>query len=127
MGHAQSEIDIARSADDVWAVAGDFGGLEWMPGVDSCIVDGDERTLAMLGMEIVERQLRRDDADRTLTYGIVGGPLNVTHHEATISVTPRGDDAHVTWTVDVDPDSLTDIMQQTYQGALEALKGRLEG
>jgi len=42
MASAISEIDIARSADDVWNVTGDFGGLAgWMPGIESCKVDGD--------------------------------------------------------------------------------------
>lgn len=127
MGQAEASIDIARGADEVWAVVGDFGGLGWMPGVDSCTVSGDDRTLSMLGMEIVERQLARDDAARSISYGIVSGSLPVDHHVATITVSPSGDGSHVTWAVDVAPDSLTDIMQQTYAGALEALKKRLEG
>lgn len=127
MGQAQASIDIDRDADAVWAVAGDFGGLAWMPGVESCTVDGDDRTLSMLGMEIVERQLGRDDAARRLSYGIVGGSLPVDRHVATITVTPAGAGAHVTWDVEVLPDTLTDIMVQTYQGALGALKERLEG
>lgn len=127
MGRAEASIDIARPPDEVWAVVGDFGGLGWMPGVESCTVEGDDRTLAMLGMEIVERQYGRDDAARSISYGIVGGGLTVDKHVATITVTPADAGSHVTWAVEVEPDSLTDIMQQTYAGALGALKQRLEG
>jgi carbon monoxide dehydrogenase subunit G len=128
MGTRTAQIDIDKSPDEVWAVVGDFGGIgAWMPGIDSCSVSGDERTISMLGMEIVERQFERDDAARSLTYGIVSGGLSVDHHRATIAVTPNGSGSHVTWEVDVDPDTLTDIMEQTYQGSLQALKDHLGG
>jgi hypothetical protein len=39
-----------------------------------------------------------------------------------VTVTPSGEVCTVTWDVDVEPDNLTDIMLQTYQGALQALK-----
>jgi carbon monoxide dehydrogenase subunit G len=126
MGEARAETTIQRSADDVWATIGNFGELGWMPGVDSCRLEGDDRVLSMFGMEITERQLRRDDAGRTLTYGIVGGPVQVEKHEATITVTPQGDASQVTWEVDTD-DGMVEMMHKSYQGALDALKEKLEG
>ena len=126
MGTARAETTIAKPADQVWGVVGNFGELTWMPGVDACRLEGDDRVISMFGMEITERQLKRDDAGRTLTYGIVGGPVQVEKHEATITVTPQGDGSHVTWDVDTD-DAMTEMMQQTYQGSLDALKGQLEG
>ena len=126
MGEARAETTIDKPADEVWATIGDFGGLDWMPGLDSCRVEGDDRILGMMGMEITERQLRRDDANRTYTYGIVGGPVQVEKHEATITVTPQGDGSHVTWDVDTD-DHMVEMMHGSYQGALDALKAKLEG
>ncbi|MBV8304744.1 MAG: SRPBCC family protein, partial [Acidimicrobiia bacterium] len=39
MGKGQASIEIARKPDEVWAVVGDFGGLNaWLPGVESCRV-----------------------------------------------------------------------------------------
>jgi carbon monoxide dehydrogenase subunit G len=123
-----SEIDIARSADDVWAVAGDFGGLaSWMPGIESCTVEGDVRTIDMSGMKIGERLVRRDDATREIVYSIASGPAPVDHHEATITVTPAGDGSHVTWAVDVEPDAMLDLFTGIYQQSLDALKAHLEG
>jgi len=126
MGHARAETTIDKPADEVWATIGDFGGLDWMPGLDSCRVEGDDRILGMFGMEITERQLRRDDATRTYTYGIVGGPVQVEKHEATITVNDLNGASHVTWDVDTD-DHMVEMMQGTYQGALDALKAKLEG
>ena len=126
MGEARAETKVAKSADEVWGVVGNFGELGWMPGIESCRLEGDDRVIGMFGMEITERQLRRDDAKRTLTYGIVGGPVQVEKHEATITVTPDGTGSHVTWDVDTD-DGMVEMMQGTYQGALDALKAKLDG
>jgi carbon monoxide dehydrogenase subunit G len=123
-----SEVDIARNADDVWKVAGDFGGLAgWMPGIETCTVDGDIRTVAMSGMEIGERLVSRDDAARVLVYSIASGPAPVDRHEATITVTPAGEGSHVTWAVDVEPDTMLPLFDDIYQKSLDALKVHLEG
>ncbi len=128
MGKSTAQIDIDKAPDAVWAVVGDFGGLAgWMPGIDSCTIDGDDRTLSMLGMEIVEHLYDRDDAARSITYGIVSGGLTVDHHRATITVTPAGSGSHVTWAVEVEPDTLTAVMEQTYQSSLQALKEHVGG
>ena len=127
MGEARAETTIGKPADEVWAVIGDYGNLGWMPGVDTCEMDGEnDRVLGMFGMRIVERQLARDDAGRTLTYGIVDGDMKPELHEATITVTPEGDGSHVTWDVKTD-DGMVEVMKGAYQGALDALKAKLEG
>jgi hypothetical protein len=128
MGSATNEIDIDRSADEVWGVVRDFGGLAaWMPGIDSCRVEGDDRIIEMMGMELTEKLVRLDEDARTLVYGIAKSPMPIEHHEATIVVTPVGDGAaHVTYTVDVAPDSMTEAMSGAYAGALKALKSKVE-
>ena len=125
MGEARAEITIDRSADDVWAKIGNFGDLMWMPGIESCELDGDDRILGMFGMRIVERQLARDDEGRTLTYGIVEGDMKPEVHEATITVMPAGSGSFVTWDVTTD-DAMVEVMQGAYTGALGALKEQLE-
>ena len=63
MGKARAEIDIERPADEVWAVVGAFGGIaSWMPGIESCVVDGDDRVIKTMGMEVTERLERREIA-----------------------------------------------------------------
>jgi hypothetical protein len=112
--------------DDVWAVVGNFGDLLWMPGIETCELEGDTRVLSMMGMRIVERQLGRDEEACVISYGIIDGDMKPETHEATITVTEAGAGSHVTWDVVTD-DAMTDIMQGAYQGALEALKAKLEG
>jgi len=128
VGKGRAEIDIDKPADTVWVVAGDFGGIGgWMPGIESCVVDGDDRTLKTMGMEITERLERRDDDGKEIVYGIVGGVPGVVNHKATITVVPDGSASHVTWDVEVEPDEMTDMMKGIYQQSLEALKAHLGG
>jgi hypothetical protein len=125
MGEARAEITIDRSADDVWEKVGNFGDLLWMPGIESCELDGDDRVLGMFGMRIVERLYARDEEARALTYGIVDGDMKPEVHRATITVMPAGSGSFVTWDVETD-DAMVEVMQGAYTGALAALKEQLE-
>ena len=127
MGKGTAEIDIDRSADDVWAVIGDFGGIAgWMTGIETCRVEGENRILETMGMTITERLVSKDDEGRVLTYSIADG-APVERHEAEITVTPTGETSHVTWLVDTAPDEMADLMASIYQQSLEALKVHVEG
>ena len=127
MGTGTAAIDIDKPADDVWAVIGDFGGIGgWMPGVDSCRVEGDDRIIGLMGMTITERLVSKDDPGRALTYTIADG-APVETHQAVITVTPKGNASHVTWVVEATPDEMADLMTTVYQQALEALKAHVEG
>jgi uncharacterized membrane protein len=127
MATGQAAIDINGSADNVWAVVGDFGGIAgWMPGMESCRVEGENRILETMGMTITERLVSKDDAARALTYAIVDG-APVESHEAVITVTPSGTTSRVTWDVEAVPDDMGNLMVTIYQQALEALKVHIEG
>ena len=125
MGEARAEITIDRAADDVWEKVGNFGDLLWMPGVESCELEGDDRVLGMFGMRIVERLYARDEEARALTYGIVDGDMKPEVHRATITVMPAGSGSFVTWDVEAD-DAMVEVMQGAYTGALAALKEQME-
>ncbi len=127
MGTGQAAIDVNGSPDTVWALVSDFGGIGgWMPGIDSCRVEGgDTRVLETMGMTISERLVAKDDRARTLTYSIVDG-APVESHQAVITVAPEGTGSHVTWEVEATPDAMADVMATVYQQALEALKNHVE-
>ncbi|MCZ7536790.1 MAG: SRPBCC family protein [Acidimicrobiia bacterium] len=126
MAMKQTEIAINRSPEDLWALTGDFGALGWMPGVESCEVEGDVRTISLMGMSIKEQMTRRDEGSRTLAYSIIEGPFPITRHESAITVDAGDGGSKVTWTVDVEPDELADVMIDIYGKALEALKAHVE-
>ncbi len=126
MASGRASIDINRPADAVWALVGDFGGIAtWMPGIDSCRLEGDRRVLDTMGLTVTERLVERDDSRRSLTYSIVDG-APVEHHRAVVTVSPNGDGSHVTWDVDAEPDSMAELLSGVYQSSLDALKAHAE-
>jgi mxaD protein len=127
MASRTAEISIDRPPDAVWAVVGDFGGLaSWMPGVETCRTDGDTRVIGMLGIEVAERLVARDDAARTLIYAIADGPLPLESHEAAVTVHADGSGTRVTWEVTVVPDEHVDMFGDIYRQSLEALRAHCE-
>lgn len=128
MADGKVEVEIDRSPDDVWGLISDFGGLDsWMPGIDSCELDGDVRTLQTMGMEIKERLVAQDDDGRTQQYSIVEAPMPLEHHLATLSVEPKGDGSLFTWAYEVKPDDMAAVFGPVYEGSAQAVKAQLEG
>jgi carbon monoxide dehydrogenase subunit G len=128
MANGKAEVSIDRSPDDIWKLLREFGSLaEWMPGVETCTLDGDVRTIGMMGIEIKEKLRSLDDDTRTIAYSVVESPMgNLESHTATISVTPEGTGSHVTWAVDVSPDELLGLFLPVYEGSVVELKKKME-
>lgn len=146
MATYRAETTIERSANDVWEVIRDFGELSWYPGVERCVLDGDDRTTWKEGTTLasVERILVHDDVSRTQIYALVGFvgdpwvPLAgggaydtrnlIGHHSATLAVMPlSGERSHVSYDVTVDDDEeMAARISHGYGEALENLKVRLE-
>jgi carbon monoxide dehydrogenase subunit G len=129
MAEGKAEVSIDRSPDEVWKLVREFGGLdEWMPGVESCTVEGDVRTIGMMGIEVKEQLRSVDEAARRISYSVVESPMgNLESHLATIAVDPEGIGSHVTWSVDVVPDDLLGLFVPIYEGSVVELKKKIEG
>ncbi|MFM8237444.1 MAG: SRPBCC family protein [Actinomycetota bacterium] len=128
MAQGEAVIDIDRTPDDVWALLRGFGTInEWMPGIDSCTVEGDVRTIGTMGIEIKEQLRELDEAARRTSYSVIASPMgNLESHLATISVTAEGSGSRVTWVVEVSPDELLGLFLPIYEGSVAELKKRLE-
>lgn len=133
------ESDYTSSADTVWKVLRDFGGIgSWMPGIESCEVSGEGvgavRKIAMPGGAGVEERLEAfDDEGRSLSYSIGAGPLPVQSYLATISVKPEGSGCSVKWSAEFElpqgvPDEpIIQALEGAYGGGLAKLKSQLDG
>ena len=127
MSTATAELAINATPDAVWAVVRDFYGIGgWMPGIETCEADGDDRLIGMLGMTIREHLVNLDEDAKALTYSITDG-APIESHEATITVHDADSGSRVTWDVTATPDDMANLMQVLYQQALEALKTKVEG
>ena len=129
MADGKAEVSIDRSPDEVWKVVREFGGLdEWMPGVETCTVDGDVRTIGTMGIQVKEQLRTIDDGARRISYSVIESPMgNLESHLATIAVDPEGSGAHVTWSVEVVPDDLLALFVPIYEGSVVELKKKVEG
>jgi hypothetical protein len=70
-GTYRAETTVQRSADDVWTVVRDFGELSWYPGVERCVLDGNDRTTWKHGSALasIERILVDDDMAARISHG----------------------------------------------------------
>jgi carbon monoxide dehydrogenase subunit G len=129
MAHAAPEIHIDRDPDAVWAVTGDFAGLDtWMPGITACELEGDDVRSVYMGEMLAakEKLVERDDAKREIAYSIVDGAMPLDSHLGRITVVADGTGSKVTWAVDATPDEMAEMLGGIYAGALDALKAHLE-
>jgi carbon monoxide dehydrogenase subunit G len=123
------DISIARTPDEVWALIGQFGGLDtWMQGVESCVVEGKHRSVGLAGGMVAEEdEVARDDAARRYSYTVDGSAMGITTWLATISVEADGDGSKATWALEMEPGDLAETIGGVYAGALAQVKAHLEG
>ncbi len=126
-GTIRHEIRIARSADEVWALAVDAAKLHtWFPGIVNCTVDGTTRVITMgTGIPMPEEILVNDNSQRRFQYRITA-PLFV-HHRGTIDVIELGpDESLVVYSTEADPRTMALVIGGGTAGALAELKRQME-
>ena len=122
------DVRIRASADDIWAYVGNAARLaEWWPGITSCTVDGDTRTITMgSGLAVPEKILLVDDIDRRFQYRITG-PL-FREHTSTIDVHDLGDGTClVVYSIDAEPSTMALVIGGAGGNALAHLRDLIEG
>ena len=129
----QQEFD--KSAAVVWAILGDFNGLDnWHPAVSgseltgSGTQPGDSRVLTLGdGATITEQLQSYDSAAMNYSYSIEESPLPIKNYLSSISVESISDDSSiVSWTSTFDADGADDAEAQTIiRGIYEAGLGAL--
>ena len=137
MAGAKVSQVIQASAEAVWDLLGDFGGvMRFSEGMESCSVEGEGvgaiRTLRMPGgIELDERLEVLDDSARALSYSITRGPLPMQAYYATISVHPQSESVYrVDWESTYEPTGVSEeqareIAEGIYNGSLAAVKKTL--
>ncbi len=129
--------ELATSADAVWQLVRDFGGiLKWSSAIQSCEVEGEGigaiRTLGLGGGQAIRERLESfEEAARSFSYSIVDGPLPVENYLATLVVRPRGDDrCEIEWSSRFDPKGMPEeqvggILRGVYEGGIREIKKNL--
>ncbi len=100
MASVNVKEEVAASADQVWQIMADFGGVDkWADPnlIKSCECDGNTagaiRVLTLADGSVIRERLEAIDGDaRRFTYSILGEcPLPVADYVATAKVTELGD------------------------------------
>lgn len=120
-------VRIQRSADEVWALAGDPARIhEWFPGIDACVVEGDRRTITTAtGIPMPEEILVDDPVLRRFQYRI-DVPL-VTFHRGTFDVIELGpEECLAIYATEADPRTMALVIGGGARGALVELKRLVE-
>jgi hypothetical protein len=135
MGSVKVVETVNASADRVWELFRDFGGItRFSQGIESCTVEGEGlgavRTIAMGALKLQERLEAFDDDGRTLSYAIIGDhPLPFDNYLSTIKVADQGDACTVEWSSTYDPkgteDQASGIIQGIYKGGIAGIKKTL--
>lgn len=106
---------IAAPPAAVWSIVGGFCDIAlWHPQVSRCTLSTENGTpvralVAAGGLgTLVERETARDEAGMRYGYSLLSGPLPVRNYAATISVTPIGTGATVTWRATFEASGMSD-------------------
>jgi mxaD protein len=144
-------IQINAPADEVWAMAGDFGGIQrWAPGTESSrlVVRNRNETGAIRllrrrgdGTQVTEKLLDYDPANRRMAYTYVDGVVRAVDYYSELVVKDAGNGRSVVewrgrfkrlayWTdnppVGQDDKAALDFLNGAYKSGLDNLKKVLE-
>jgi hypothetical protein len=125
-------VELAAAPDEVWSLIRKFDAT-WHPQVARVRVTGTGigqlRTIEMVdGTQIVQRLEVIDDAKRFVRYTNIAG-IPVSHHTATLEVTPEGSGCVVNWRAEYLANNRPDgavkrMVLPLFKTGLESLKSR---
>ena len=127
---------IEASADRVWELFRDFGGVQrFSAGIEKVEVSGSGigavRTLSLPGgLSLQERLEAFDDTGRRLQYAIVAGPIPVSNYLATIEVKDEGKACRIDWSSHFEPKGISDdqgraMIEGVYKGGIAGVRKAL--
>jgi carbon monoxide dehydrogenase subunit G len=127
---------VEASADQVWDLFRDFGGIQrFTSGFEKVEVSGSGigavRTITLPGGAALQERLEAfDDRGRKLQYAIVGGPIPVSNYLATIEVRDEGKACRIDWSSHFEPKGISDdqaraMIEGVYKGGIAGVKKAL--
>lgn len=107
----------------IWEIVGDISRCDWVPGVESIELNGNERTFKMSGMgKLVEKIIDCNDSEMELTYSAIETMAPINHHLAKIKLIDQGQETLFKWTTEIDPPEFADAIRQGMVASLDKLE-----
>ncbi|MGW4232679.1 SRPBCC family protein [Streptomyces sp. NPDC004980] len=125
------EITIEASADDVWAVIGDFaeGPPRMAPDfvVKTELASADVRVVTFAnGVVARERLISRDNEARRIVWAVIGDTMCPVHDNASFQVLAEGEHrSRLVWIRDVLPDEIAQSFAATMDQGLLVIRETL--
>jgi uncharacterized protein YndB with AHSA1/START domain len=124
--------ELPVPAARAWALVGQPASIsDWHPAISESPVAGNKRECTLADGARIEEEIRaHDDAARSYTYVITGGPLPVKDYAATIKVEATGaESCRVEWSANFEPlapaAEVEAMVGGVYDAGLDAVVERL--
>ena len=119
MHNVEMNEQFSCSAADLWSVVGTLDRVDWVPGIDSAELIGDERHMKMAGdQNLVERIFQHDNNTMTIEYGVVQSAVGLKHHRARLQLSANPDGCTLNWTLEAEPDAFGPAIEKMMRDSL---------
>ncbi|MBV26691.1 MAG: polyketide cyclase [Gammaproteobacteria bacterium] len=106
----------------IWAIVGQPGRVDWVPGVESAEFDGEVRRFKMLGAGgLAERITQRDESKMYLEYSVIESTPPLQSHLASITLEAHDEGTRFIWQTAVEPVEVEPFIAKGMKGSLELL------
>ncbi len=122
MHNVEMEEEFACSKEDLWDVVGTLDRVDWVPGIDSAQLIGDERHMTMAGNQsLVEKIYHHDNASMTIKYGVIDSAVGITHHRAQLQLADSATGCTLHWKLEAEPDAFGPVIEQMMRESLTGI------
>jgi len=127
MQHLTLDEQFTNSAEEVWAVVGVLDRVDWVPGIDSAKMIGDERHMTMNGEQsLVEKIYRHDPQQMQIEYGVIKSAVGITHHRATLALANNDRGCALHWTLEIEPDGFASVVGDMMRASVDGIRAVLD-
>ena len=111
------------TADRLWEILGKPDRVDWVPGVQHCVLEGDVRSLTLPGAgNIKERILFYSNEQRIIEYSCFEAPGTLKTHYARMEVIPNAKGCQLLWHAEVTPVNIEAFIRKSMEGCLVRLE-----
>ena len=73
-----------------------------------------------------KKSLKKDQANKSLTYSVIKSPASLNHHLAKVTVLEDDNFSKLVWTSEVEPDEFEKLISDGMESSIEMIKKILE-
>ena len=115
--------ELPYSVETVWKILSDVTRCDWVPSVDSIVLQDNIRKFKMDGIGEIQEKILVNDADTyRLQYSAIKTPSPLTHHLATIDLEKSGESCILNWNSEIEPEEFGVAGENGMRISLDGLK-----